>query len=310
LFVSVIIPCLNVEEYIEDCLASVYNQSYKQFEVICIENNSKDNTLSKLRGLEDDLYPDLIVLEESKPGACAARNKGLSVAKGEWVQFLDADDTLKPGKLEHQIKLLKSKKAISFVAGASEYVSNGGEVKVVIPQNGAPLLAAFVRELGNTCSNLWNRNVLNNANGWNEDLSSSQETDLMFRLLVLEKEVIIDHNPLTMIYERISGQISQSNPIKRWSNFIDLRIKFLAEIKFSHPKTFTTYQSDFETFLLSSIIILSKYDRIRALGFLNKYHFNYKTIVLKYGIGKKILFCFKVFGPKTTLMIFSKRKNF
>ena len=138
MFVSVIIPCLNVEEYIEDCLASVYNQSYKQFEVICIENNSKDNTLSKLRGLEDDLYPDLIVLEESKPGACAARNKGLSVAKGEWVQFLDADDTLKPGKLEHQIKLLKSKKAISFVAGASEYVSSGGEVKVVIPQNGCP----------------------------------------------------------------------------------------------------------------------------------------------------------------------------
>jgi glycosyltransferase involved in cell wall biosynthesis len=307
LLVSVIIPCFNVESYIEGCLFSVYSQSYKQFEVICIDNNSKDNTLSKIIALKTELYPDLIVLQEFKSGACAARNKGLSIAKGEWVQFLDADDILKPLKLEHQIELLKSKKAISFVAGAAEYVSIKEEVKVIIPQNIDSFVAVFSCELGNTCSNLWNRDVLNSVKGWNEDLSSSQETDLMFRILVLGIGVIVDNKPLTMIYERTSGQISQSNPINRWSNFIEVRLKMLAEIKLSHPKIFTTYQSDFETFLLSSIVILSKYDRIKALGFLNKYHFNYKTILLKYGIGKSILFCFKVFGPKTTFMVFSKR---
>ena len=305
--VSVIIPCFNVENYIEDCLSSVYSQSYKQFEVICIDNNSKDDTLSKIRALKTELYPDLIVLQELKSGACAARNKGLINAKGEWIQFLDADDILKPLKLEHQIELLKSKKAISFVAGAAEYVSIKEEVKVVIPQDVECFVAMFSCELGNTCSNLWNKGVLNSVKGWNEDLSSSQETDLMFRILVLGIGVIVDTKPLTMIYERTSGQISQSNPINRWSNFIEVRLKMLAEIKLSHPKTFTTHQSDFETFLLSSIVILGKYDRIKALDFLNKYNFNYKTILPKYGIGRKTLFCFKVFGPKTTFMIYSKR---
>jgi glycosyltransferase involved in cell wall biosynthesis len=285
----------------------VYSQSYKQFEVICIDNNSKDNTLSKIIALKTELYPDLIVLQEFKSGACAARNKGLSNAKGEWIQFLDADDILKPLKLEHQIELLKSKKAISFVAGAAEYVSIKEEVKVVIPQDVEYFVAMFSCELGNTCSNLWNRGVLNSVKGWNEDLSSSQETDLMFRILVLGIGVIVDNKPLTMIYERTSGQISQSNPINRWSNFIEVRLKMLAEIKLSHPKIFTTHQSDFETFLLSSIVILGKYDRIKALDFLNKYNFNYKAILPKYGIGRKILFCFKVFGPKTTFMIYSKR---
>lgn len=307
MLISVIIPCFNVESYIEGCLFSVYSQSYKQFEVICIDNNSKDNTLSKIIALKTELYPDLIVLQEFKSGACAARNKGLSNAKGEWIQFLDADDILKPLKLEHQIELLKSKKAISFVAGAAEYVSIKEEVKVVIPQDVEYFVAMFSCELGNTCSNLWNRGVLNSVKGWNEDLSSSQETDLMFRILVLGIGVIVDTKPLTRIYERTSGQISQSNPINRWSNFIEVRLKMLAEIKLSHPKIFTTHQSDFETFLLSSIVILGKYDRIKALDFLNKYNFNFKAILPKYGIGRKILFCFKVFGPKTTFMIYSKR---
>ncbi len=108
MLVSVVIPCYNVEDYIEECIHSAFAQTHKPIEVICIDNNSTDNTWQKLKQLQEK-YPSLLIDKELKPGAPAARNKGLALSKGEWIQFLDADDLLLPEKIEHQAKLLQNK---------------------------------------------------------------------------------------------------------------------------------------------------------------------------------------------------------
>ena len=100
--VSVVIPCYNVETYIEECLESVLKQTYSEIEIICIENNSEDRTLEKLIQFKDRFPDKIIVDHETKKGAAAARNKGLSLVRGNWIQFLDADDLLMPNKIEHQ----------------------------------------------------------------------------------------------------------------------------------------------------------------------------------------------------------------
>ena len=84
MLVSVIIPCYNVEHYIEECLNSVFDQTYKNIEVICIDNNSTDGTWNLLQTLKG-VHENLFIEKELKPGANAARNKGLGLSKGETI---------------------------------------------------------------------------------------------------------------------------------------------------------------------------------------------------------------------------------
>ncbi|WP_234408798.1 glycosyltransferase family 2 protein [Marinilabilia salmonicolor] len=75
MFISIIIPAYNVSPYIEECIHPAFAQTYPHIEVICIDNNSTDDTWQKLEQLKQQ-YPQLIIDKELKPGAPAARNKG------------------------------------------------------------------------------------------------------------------------------------------------------------------------------------------------------------------------------------------
>src|SRR4051794_32661932 len=102
---SVIIPCYNGEKFIKRAIESVLKQSFTDYELILVDNNSTDSTLSIMYDYAKK-YPAIIsVYIEYKKGASAARNKGLYHAKGEWLQFLDSDDELLPDKLTYQIKI-------------------------------------------------------------------------------------------------------------------------------------------------------------------------------------------------------------
>ena len=90
--ISVIIPCFNSEEYITRAIESILKQSYTNYEIILVNNNSTDNTYNILQEYAKKKAGLVNVFNEYKKGAPAARNKGLSEAKGEWIQFLDADD--------------------------------------------------------------------------------------------------------------------------------------------------------------------------------------------------------------------------
>ncbi|MDF2437014.1 MAG: glycosyltransferase family 2 protein [Bacteroidota bacterium] len=239
MLVSVIIPCFNVEEYIEECLNSVFNQTFDNLQVICVDNNSTDQTLNKILSIRtNNPGKNIEVLTESRKGASAARNKGLSVSKGEWIQFLDADDLLQPGKIQHQINLLSQNKSTAFIAAASYKDNLDGErieVQVNLPD---AYKALFVTRLGNTCSNLFNSAVLKEINGWNPDLGSSQEMDLMLRILEKNTSVVFDIVPLTVIRERAAGQITKSDPAKYWRQYVKLRSQMISYLKIRRAEYF------------------------------------------------------------------------
>ena len=96
--ISVVIPCLNVAQYIEECIGSVDKQTYQPKEIICVDNGSEDGTPEVLKRLAKR-YPLIKNFTQPRQGANAARNLGLHLAGGEWIQFLDADDLLEPDKL-------------------------------------------------------------------------------------------------------------------------------------------------------------------------------------------------------------------
>lgn len=91
--ISVIIPCYNCENTVENSLKSIENQTYKSIEVILIDDGSKDKTLSKLYDYQKKSSRKVIVYHQENGGVSAARNKGLELANGKYIAFLDSDDT-------------------------------------------------------------------------------------------------------------------------------------------------------------------------------------------------------------------------
>ena len=97
--ISVILPCYNAERYLNACFESLFAQSMRDFEVIFIDDGSLDGSLAIARrcaGRDDRIR----VFAQENQGVSAARNLGLSHARGEWITFVDGDDILPPDALE------------------------------------------------------------------------------------------------------------------------------------------------------------------------------------------------------------------
>ena len=106
--VSVIIPIYNSEKYLLECLNSVSNQYLKDIEIICINDGSVDKTPQILDNYGNKDSRVKIIKQKNK-GVGAARNSGLSVATGTYVQFLDSDDMLEPKTLEYAVQQMEEK---------------------------------------------------------------------------------------------------------------------------------------------------------------------------------------------------------
>lgn len=104
--VSIIIPVYNVEKYIIDCLESVLNQSYKDIEIILIDDRGKDNSIKLIKDFLSNYKGNInisIVSHNENKGLSAARNTGIANAKGNYLYFLDSDDTLPFNAIEKLI---------------------------------------------------------------------------------------------------------------------------------------------------------------------------------------------------------------
>lgn len=229
--ISVIIPCYNSESFVGRAINSVFNQSYRDVELLLINNNSTDGTIQVLEHYKN-LYPAQIkIFDELKKGAPAARNKGLYEANGEWIQFLDADDELMPDKLEIQLNLASTTNA-DIIAGQSvfEYTENGKAIRE-LRKSDIDVWKGLIRsQLGITSSNLWRKKSLLDVDGWDESLTSSQEYDLLFRLLKSGKNVCFDPSLNTIVY-RMDDSISKSTNKDRLIRIVQNRINLRLKIK-------------------------------------------------------------------------------
>lgn len=104
--VSVIIPTFNVEKYIERTINCVLSQTYKQIEIVVIDDCSSDKTKEIMLDLAKKHSNVVFAVQDENKGAAEARNKGLLMAKGQYIAFLDSDDLWEPSKIEHQIGVM------------------------------------------------------------------------------------------------------------------------------------------------------------------------------------------------------------
>jgi glycosyltransferase involved in cell wall biosynthesis len=110
--VSVVIPAHNTERYVAEAVTSVLTQQVSDLEVIVVDDASTDNTAQVVADLGD---PRVRLVRLDKVGVGAARNRGICLARGRFIAFLDADDRWCAGKLTRQIALLEAEPDVGFV---------------------------------------------------------------------------------------------------------------------------------------------------------------------------------------------------
>lgn len=112
--ISIIVPIYNAEKYISRCIESILQQTYKEWELILVDDGSKDNSYNICKEYVAN-YKNIAVIKQKNNGANKARQQGWLQAKGEWVTFIDSDDYIPENALERLIS--KSNEETDIIIG-------------------------------------------------------------------------------------------------------------------------------------------------------------------------------------------------
>jgi glycosyltransferase involved in cell wall biosynthesis len=221
--VSIIIPLFNAEKYIADTIQSAIDQTWANKEIIIVNDGSTDNSLVIANQYASG---DIKIITQPNKGASAARNTGLNEAKGKYIQFLDADDLLSPGKITDQVEILAKYPnhialcgTIHFQDGAKnlsnvvhhEWFAQGADdpVDFLIKLYGGALIGPQYGGMMTVHSWLCPRHILEKANNWNEELSVDDDGEYFCRV-ILASEGIKYSNDSIAYYRKYSGKYNLS----------------------------------------------------------------------------------------------------
>ena len=200
--VSIIIPVYNAEKYLRATIESALAQSWPNKEIIVIDDGSTDSSLAIA-----EIYSSKIsVVSQPNSGASAARNKGLELAKGSLIQFLDADDLLSIDKIQIQVEALGNSETKVAVCSTVQFQENGRPEDSSIAEYDEQFLFSTERPTefliklwggydqkgGMVQPNAWlsPRSVIDKAGPWNEGLSLDDDGEFFARVILQTKGII------------------------------------------------------------------------------------------------------------------------
>ena len=149
--ISVIIPMYNAEKYIKKTLNSIIEQSYQNWEIIIIENGSEDKSPDIIREYEKK-YPEIRMIKGPGKGPGPARNKGLKLAKGDYIVFVDADDYIEKNMYKIMIAQMESDSTLDVGVCLWNFIDQNG--KKVVNKENISFLCFFSSSLDTCCASL------------------------------------------------------------------------------------------------------------------------------------------------------------
>lgn len=216
--VSIIIPCHNAAPYLRATLASVAAQTWPHCETIIVDDGSTDDSVALIRAINP---PATRLLTQPNRGAAAARNAGLAVAQGEFIQFLDADDQLAPDKIALQVAALAGGGDQVLAMGPWGHFEDDPARAHFVEQGvyGATTGVEFLQRHYETGSMMqpggWlaPRQLLARAGPWNESLSLNDDGEYFARVMLAARRLVFV--PEARCYYRRTGAGSLSRRLDR-----------------------------------------------------------------------------------------------
>jgi glycosyltransferase involved in cell wall biosynthesis len=229
--VSVIIPVYNKEKTVQEAIQSIINQTYKNIEIIVINDGSKDRSLEIISALN---YNNITIINQKNQGNIKAKNNALRLINGDYIQFLDADDILSDDKIGNQVKLLeKNKDAIvwcdsyifSNIVHNSIKIKTNELIKIKHPLEFLLYLNGITGSIFMIQPNafLFSRHLLQKSGLYNENLIGSPDDDSDFyaRLISNSSEVIYDAVSQNYYRETDSTNVSRQHSSLNISKLLD-----------------------------------------------------------------------------------------
>lgn len=222
--ISVIITTFNGSESIDRAIKSVLNQTYKNMEIIVVDDNGLDSeeqikTKEIVQKYQDVKY---IAHEKNKNGS-AARNTGMKVAKGQWIALLDDDDEFLPTKIEKQFESVKEKNADICYTGLRVVFQNGVQRDVCQRDEGNLFSLVLQRRVEAPTSVLmFKKSIADQIEGFDESFRRHQDWEFLDRLS--------ENNIISCVPEVcLIRHIVERNIAKNIQQFIDQRMFYLTK---------------------------------------------------------------------------------
>jgi glycosyltransferase involved in cell wall biosynthesis len=217
LTISVVIPCFNAERWVGEAIGSCLAQTRQPDEIIVVDDGSTDGSEDAIARFGDRVC----YVHQANAGGCRARNAGFALSSGAFIQFLDADDFLLPGKLEHQAAVMAETGAAAVYGDwQHQFHEPDGRVWLQEPKiSGTPpdILEALIADWWvPPVAVLYRREIVEAVGGWDESLPAAQDRDFFLRVAMATNR--IEYAPgCEGVYRRYGAVTVGTGSLKRYA---------------------------------------------------------------------------------------------
>lgn len=247
---SIIIPVYNIEPYISNCLNSILNQPFKDFEIICVNDGSSDNSLVELQKCKDER---VIVIDKKNEGSGVARNVALAIARGEYVFFVDGDDWIEENSLQKMIDEADRLKTDILIFGGLSYYEtvgkNGGYSADKLPRKylnkvfSAKDIKKDVFKFPSTAwTKLYRREFLQNNNIKFQEIKVGQDQLPFFHSMIMAEKIALLPENLYCYRKNRKGAVTAT---KKKKNFSPIYVFYAIEEVLQKTNKMKDYQDIF-----------------------------------------------------------------
>ncbi len=226
---SIIIAVYNGEKTIKKAIQSIIDQTYAAYEIIIVDDGSTDNTKKEIASFTDKIT----YVYQQNTGVAVARNKGVAIAQGEWLSFLDADDWYYPDRLKSYADLIMQTAELDFLTGNFDYINEQGTIirqsmqstiagqKLLeiagttssIVMQGELINDFVAQHFGDTHTLCLPRNTFNQLGGYPQGVAVCEDVHLLIRLCAISKKIGVITQPMAAYFIH-SNSATRSAPLR------------------------------------------------------------------------------------------------
>jgi glycosyltransferase involved in cell wall biosynthesis len=238
--VTVIIPCFQQGRFLKECIASLQAQTYSNWEAIVINDGSSDETEIVCKELIRNECRIRYIRQENQ-GVSSARNTGISIAKGAFIQFLDPDDKLECNKIKHQVDFLRNNPHFDAVNGSTLYFSDTKpNIFRRVFQEGdldydwvaeavsdkRPLLNKILeRNIFSICAPIFRRKLIDRTGLFDASLSRHEDWDYFIRAAMKDMKIAYQPGQNSNVFVRTHGASLSQDRVAMAESMLVVRLK-------------------------------------------------------------------------------------
>ncbi len=210
LLVSVIMAAKNVEKYISEAIDSVINQTYKNWELIIVDDGSNDTTLSIINSYIKNDSRIKIIRNEKSLGQAIARNTAVKNSSGDFLAILDADDIAMPDRIMEQVLFLGNNPNVSAVGGHAEIIDENGKslgIKRKALNIDAIRFSLLLQNQFIHSTMMIRRDVFNKFGGYDNDFLYAEDYDLWSK--IIEKNIVLNIDKVVSKFRIQPGSVTK-----------------------------------------------------------------------------------------------------